>query len=179
MAVSTNLRPIVSVLKKDSRYKRLKETFNSIPIFRMPVDQYIKEVESIHKLREIRRLNTSDPSFIDKVIKANVSDQGHRSRLTEIQMGCIKYISTLQNAIDSLRQHLLLTYSTELRSLKTKEERLGVVNIALRTFIRAIENVMQLKELSQLVVFDIDKASWSLRLTVDAIKSTTKPEVHI
>ena len=179
MAVTRDIKPIVSAMKKDKRYKRLKEAFDTLPIYQMKIEALNTELETLHKMREIRRLNTEDPHFVDLLIKANTQDQSTRGRATEIMMACVRVGDKLTHAVKLLRDHLLLTYSDDLRSYRTKEERIQVVSIVLQPFEKYITNVSSLRESAQMVVQDIDKGNFSMNLTVRALEMHVARERRI
>ena len=179
MTVSRDLKPILRAMRSDPRYKRLKNSFDTLPVYQIAVDVMLEEIGTIHQMREIRRLNTSEPDFIDKLIKANTSDQAHRGRLTEIMMTCLKASQTLEQACTAMRQYFLTTYTNELRSFRTKEERVYIVDMALAQFKKYINQVGVLRETAKLVIEDIDKGSWSLRMTVQAMQIDRKYESNI
>jgi hypothetical protein len=166
----------VQKLKKNKKYITLKDLFNDMPIYDMPLDKLMEEVETLHKQRKIRRLDSTDHLFLDKVVEANVQDQSVRARITEIMLLCLKASSSLSTAIEALQYHLLLEYGEELKSFRTKEERLRLVQISLKPFKEYIENVNILKDMCLLVVSDIDKAAWSLSKNIDAMKIGTNKE---
>lgn len=178
MAV-TSLKPLISAMRKDVRYKRLRSSFDTLPVYQLPIDDLVKEVETLHRMREIRRLNAADPHFVDNIIKANTGDQSIRGRLTEIIMTCVKATSSLTDAVDALRYHLLNTFTNELRSYRTKDERVQVVNAVLVNFTKYTQRIAVLKEIAQMVVSDIDKGAWALRSSVEALKLHVSRESNI
>lgn len=172
----TDVSAIVKELRKDERYKRLKNAFDTAPIYQISVSKLLTEIDSLQALRKVRRLNSSDPKFVDRVIEANLYEQVARSRLTEIMMSCIRVQSTLNSAIESLKAYYLTSHSLTLKSVRTKEERLQVINVVLSVFIKYVNKISMLKESANLVISDIDKTSWNLRLIIDAVKISHKPE---
>jgi hypothetical protein len=179
MAVTRSLKPLILAMRRDARYKRLKGSFDTLPMYQLSTDELVKEVETLHQMREIRRLNSADPHFVDNLIKANTSDQSIRGRLTEIIMTCVKATSSLDDAVDALRYHLLMTFTDELRSYRTKDERVQVVNMVLVNFTKYTQRIAVLKEITQMVVADIDKGAWALRSSVEALKLHTNRESNI
>ncbi len=177
--VKRSLTMIVKEMRKDERYKRLRGSFDSLPMYQLPVDDYVKEVETLHQMRLIRRLNSTEPKFVDELIKANTNDQSIRGRLTEIVMQCVKASSSLSDAVDAMRYHLLISYGDELKSIRTKEERVQIVNMALITFTKYTQKIDVLKEMAQMVVVDIDKGAWALRSSIEALKLHTNREQNL
>jgi hypothetical protein len=176
MAIKKDLKPVIHKLKQDSRFKKLKNVFDSLPVYQIPIDTLMTEVESAHKMRSVRRLSTSSSDFMQAVVDANIFDQTQRSRMAEIQMTCLKATNKLQSAITALKDHLILAYAEELKVVRTKEERTMIVNAALRDFNKYIDRVSILREMTQIVISDIDKAGWSLSRTIDALSVLNKPE---
>ncbi len=177
--VTRSLKPLIQAMKKDPKYKRLRGSFDTLPVYQLPTDTLITEVETQHKLREIRRLNSADPGFVDALIKANTNDQAIRGRVTEIVMACVKATSSLDDAVEALRYHLLMTFTDELKSFRTKDERVQVVNMVLMPFTKYTQKIAVLKEVAQLVVSDIDKGAWALRSSIEALKLHVSREQNI
>lgn len=174
-----DLKPIRDKLRNDKRCKRLHHLFTEMPVYKIPVDKLIKEVESIHATRSVRFLKTDDAKYIERVVEACVRDQSQRSRLTEIIMKCHLAEKTLSEALDKLREYLLMTYGQELGFVRTKEERGAVVRMALAPFHKFVHDVTTLKELCELVISDIDKAAWALKMQVSAYELHNRPERNI
>lgn len=173
MSVTRDLKPVLRAMRKDKRYKRLKDAFDTMPLFQLPVDKLADEIETIHKTRSIRIIDVSDPKFVDNLIKANVHDQSARGRLTEIMMQAVRVTSKLEKALKTMRFHLLLTFNNELRGYRTKEERLQIVEMVLKTFTDYIDDMASLRESAQLCVKDIDQGNFSIDKTIRML------EMHI
>lgn len=170
MAVTRDIHAIIKAMKKDKRYKRLKESFDTLPIYQLKIESLNSELANLHKIREIRRLNTGDPGFVDALIRANNQDVSTRGRASEIMMECVRIIDKLGYAVKLLQDHLLITYTDELRSYRTKEERLQVIRTVLRPFDKYINDASSLKEVSQIVIMDIDKDNFASNLTMRALE---------
>lgn len=170
MTVTRSLKPIILMMQADPKYKRLRNSFDAAETYRIPFDELQKEIETLHKMREIRRLNTDDPAFVDQLIKANTNDQSIRGRLTEILMRCVRAHASLSSAVEALKHYLLLSHSDALKTYRTKEERNYIVVMALMPFVRYTDRVAALKESAQLVISDVDKGNWSIRTSIDALK---------
>lgn len=155
-------------LRADPRCKRLKTLFSDLPIYKIPTDALIKEIEEIHKTRSIRYLTQNSPRFIESIVDASLRDQAERSRCAEISMQCYKAEATLKDSIDKLRDYLLMTYSSELSFVRTKDERTKVINMALAPFISFLDRVALVRNLCATVIDDVDKGAWTLRLMVQA-----------
>lgn len=162
------LRPLRDKLRNDSRCMRLKTLFQELPLYQIPLDTYMDEIDQIHKGRGIRFLAQSSPRFIESVVDASLQDQANRSRLTEIAMHCYKAENTLNEALTNLKTYLLMAYAADLGFIRTKDERLQVVNMALAPFQSFMAEVAKVRALANMVIDDVDKAAWSLQRLIAA-----------
>lgn len=179
MAVTRDLAPIIKAMKKDKKFKRLKEAFETLPVYQIPVEKWADEIENIHKTRLIRILDSENPKFHDEIVRANIHDQSARGRLTAIMMRCVRATVKLEKALKTLRYHLLLSYSDELRGYRTKEERQQVVELALQPFEHFINDASMLRESATLCVKDIDQGNFSLDKTLRVLEMHTQRERNI
>ena len=177
--IRKNLTDVIRVLRRDERYQRLKNLFDTSPQYRLPIDHLSDEVLTLHKTRAIRRLNSLDPNIVDSVVKAITVDQANRSRLTEISITCLSAKTSLEDALDALRYHLLAAYEEDLRQFRTKDERMVVMDMTFRQFRKYIMRVDVLRASTELVVQDIDKGAWAVRALIDALKIHAAREVNI
>jgi hypothetical protein len=166
-------------MKRDKRYKRLKEAFDTLPIYQLKIGALNDELANLHKIREIRRLNVADPAFVDALIKANLQEMSTRGRASEIMMECVRVVSKLGRAVKSLQEHFLITYQSDLRSFRTKEERLQIVGMVLRPFEKYISDAEALKEVAQLIVTDIDKDNFTMDKILRALEMHVAKERKI
>ncbi len=165
-----DLRPLRDKLRADRRCARLLTLFHELPMYQLDAESLIKEIEQIHKARAVRFLTQSSPRFIEAVVDASLMDQANRSRLAEISMACYKAESTLNEALVPLKSYLLMTYSPDFSGVRTKDERVQIINMALAPFTRFLDRVTKTKALAGMVIDDIDRAAWSLRGHVEAMK---------
>jgi FtsZ-binding cell division protein ZapB len=179
MAVIRDLTPILKAMRRDKKYKRLKEAFDTLPLYQMPIEKLADEIETLHKTRSIRYLNVDTPQFVDTIVKANTQDQSVRGRLTEILMMSVRVTGKLEAALKTLRFHLLISFTDELKSYRTKEERLQIVDMVLQPFTKYIANIEMLRESAQLCVKDIDQGNFSLDKTLRSLEMHTSREKRI
>ncbi len=156
-------------LREDARCKRLKALFTELPIYQIPTEDLIKEVEQIHKARSIRFLTQASPRFIEAIVDASLMESANRSRCAEISMKCYKAEATLKDALEPLREYLLLTYGPDLSFVRTKDERLQVINMALAPFIKFMNRIALVRGLCDIVVKDIDQGAFTLQRSVAAL----------
>ena len=170
---------IRKLIKADKRYKRIKENFETLPVYNMAIDQHNKDLDMYHKSRPVRLLNPDSPKFMDKLVRASVDDQAYRSRIIAIQKDCIRSQLTLEATVKAFTDYVLLEYSEELKGLRTKEERLMIVRTTLAPFERHIMRVTALKQCCELVIKDIDQAAWSLKLLVSTLEIHSRREMTV
>jgi hypothetical protein len=167
-------------IKRNPRFTRLKDSFDSLPMYRLPLENLEKEVETYHKARSIQRLNSRSSDFIDAVIEAVTTDISTRGRLTFIALQCVKSSKSLELAVSLLSDYILSNYGDKIKTFaSTISERQKIVDGALREFKEYIYKVESLKAQVDLVVADIDKNSFQMRLIVDAFRVDRKPETRL
>ena len=155
-------------LRADKRCQRLMTLFQELPVYQIPIEDDLKEIEQIHKTRNIRFLSQASPRFIEAIVDASILDQSNRSRLVEISMRCFRAETSLNAALDPLRTYLLSKYAAYFRSIRTREERRQVLDMALAPFLKFIGRTTEVRGLADMVIADIDKGAWSLKLLVSA-----------
>lgn len=171
-----NIKPVVDRIKEDARCKRLVNSFETAHLFKIPFEELSSEIFTIHKTRSIRFLNRNDGRFIENLVDASIRDQANRSRLAEISMQCFKAQSSLEDAIEKLREYLVLTYGPDISFVRTKEERKHVVELALSRPLSFVKSCIRLRTLADTVIADIDKGGWSLKLQLSAVELMNRPE---
>lgn len=180
MAVTRDLKPVLKAMRKDPKYKRLKAAFDSAPMFQLPIERLADEIETLHKTRLIRILDPSaEGKFADDIIRANTQDQSVRGRLTEIMVQANRVVYKLKKALKTMRFHLSLTFTDELRSFRTIEERRQVIEMVLRVFEDYINDMDMLRESATLVVTDIDKGNFSLDKTIKVLEMHVSRERRV
>jgi hypothetical protein len=179
MAVTRDLKPVLKAMRKDKKYKRLKEAFESAPIFQLPVERLADEIETLHKTRLIRILNTEEAGFVDNIVKANTQDQSVRGRLTEMMVQSNRVVRKLEKALKTMRFHMMVTFTDELRSFRTVEERRQIIEMVLRPFTDYINDMEMLAASATLVVTDIDKGNFSLSRTISVLEMHTARERRV
>lgn len=164
-------------IRKDAKYIRLREAFETLPQFQLPIEEMHKEIHTTHKTRSIRRLNTHAKDFIDKVVEAAAGDINARGRLTEIMVVSLKASRQLNIAIETLSDYLVSKYGDRLRRIaSTKGERDKFIETLLRDFIVYSKKADTLRESAALVITDIDKDGYGLRVIVDTMRINNKYE---
>jgi hypothetical protein len=163
-------------MARDKRYARLKTAFDTLPMFNLPADDLLDEVKNLNTMRMVRRLNSTSPDFVDRIIKAALHDQATRSRLTEILTDCLRAKRTLETALDSFTEYALVRYTSTLSSCRTKADKEALVRLFMSDWYDYLNSMMTLYSTTQLVVEDLDKSAWTIKNIIDACKLIYAPE---
>ena len=170
-------RELRKLIRADKKYIRLRQAFETLPQFQLPIEDMHKDILTTHKTRTIRRLNTRANDFIDKVVEAAAGDINSRGRLTEIMVVSLKASRQLKLAIETLSDYLVSQYGDRLRRIaSTKGERDKFIETLLRDFINYVAKADTLREAAAMVIADIDKDGYGLRVIVDTLRITNKYE---
>lgn len=170
-----SLRHLKLKIEKDKKYKMLKATLTKAST-QFDAAALRKEIETLHSARVVRRLNPSNPKFINKVIAANTEDIGVRSRLAEILLRCAGITGSIVKAIDAFKSHCELKYSKTLGSFRTKSERESALDSCLSDIYEYLSDLELIENLANIVIKDVDQAGFGLKRNVDAIGLHFVPE---
>ena len=165
-----DLKPIITELRTNLKYQRLKESVATLPIFRLPHAEHEKELLRIHKTREVRILSPQSPKFMEAFLSASIRDMAQRSRVSEIRMETGRCLKTLKVAVDALRDYLYVSYSQRLSFVRTKEERMMVLDIILRPFLDRMADCERVLDMCDIITADIDKAGFALKTAAEVVK---------
>lgn len=178
MSSKEQLAAIRRRVKKDPKVKRFQEAFDTNPAFSLPFSTLHEELSSMHTTRMTRSLRRGKNSinFTRNIVDAMLQDQAVRSRCTEILGECVKINNGMKTTLQHLRDYLLVEHSAILRTLPTQAERKSFIEYVLRSFYEYLQNIDTLQEHCRIVIEDIDKAGYSHKNTIEAIKILVKPE---
>jgi hypothetical protein len=175
-----SLQALQLKVQKNKKYRTLMETFKNNRLFNLKLDKLQEEILTLHTARQVKNLInfTQDGSskLIDQVVKANIIDQGQRSRLTEIMLGCKRASCAVEDSIKIFKDYALIKWDAELRAFKTKGERENAIKICLHDMLEYQAAADTVFELSKLVVNDIDQAGFALKRIIDAVSLHHTPE---
>ena len=175
----TEVQALISKIEKDKKLLRLEESFENNNYFQIPVKALKNEIESSHRMRPIRTLKAQGPDFAARVIDSLLADQAMRSRMAEINLQAFRVEKNLESGVKAARDYIVIKYANDLNIYKTKEERMRVIDMVLEKYISYIDKVNGLQAMTRLIIDDIDKASWAMKATIEAIKLISKPEATI
>lgn len=177
--VPAEIRTLIKKLENDSRVLRMHENFSKFDFYNLPIKELKSEIQTLHTTRSMRTLKLTDADFHNSIIEASLHDQAIRSRLTEISLQTYRAEKSLIQTMAALKDYLVVNYSDALAVLKTKEERLRVIDVILSDFAKYAEHAAMIQNMATLIVKDIDQASWSIKSTIEVLKMWSLKEKTI
>lgn len=180
MICNLTLEDLQRKIQRNKKYKRMLEAFQTHKLYNIPLKRYTQEVETIHISRNTRTLinfcDNGSARLVDELIRANLQDQGNRSRLTEIHIQCVRASAALTESLKKFKDYALLKYEPYLRKIKTKGERASFLDTVLEDFYTYIYECELVINLASIVIKDIDQTGWSLERTIKALSLNYTPE---
>lgn len=160
-------------LNNDKRMKKLHDNFANLPQYQLNLKELYDEIESLHKIRKTRTLNSKSKSLTQDLIKGMLDDGATRSRIIEILIVCVKTIHQLEDTLTDLEGYLLMEYGSSIYGIKTKAERSQFIEAhVFRQFRQYITRLNIVKTTAEFVVGDIDKFAYTYRNLIEAAKIT-------
>lgn len=158
-----------------ARYKRIIERARAECAYSRLMD----EVTRLHQSRTCRTLLVSSQITADDLIRANLEDMSHRSRLVEIKVNNSRVHRRLSIALDTTASHITHNCSALLTGVgvgKTKTERASFVELVLADGWGLLEKIDKIDYAASQVIDDIDKGSWNYRNLVQLLSLTMQRE---
>ncbi|SBV38470.1 hypothetical protein BN7874_265 [Phage NCTB] len=172
--MSAEISKIRKILKSDTRYKRLKSTFDTSDLFQLPFDDLKDELKTLHRMRKIHKLKVGHPNFVQHLSEAAIRDTTNRHRYSEILVSCTEANTSLAKMIESFESYFLIKYAHELKPLRTKEERKNFIKAVMDKMHRYLDDTDELIKITRILIEDIDKASFTVKHLVDAFTIISK-----
>lgn len=173
------MRELRSKIKKDEQYKKFASIIK-MNIERINVTALMDEIRDIAELRTKTSLAfCAKNELLKNLMEENLKAQAYRSRLSEICVQSSRITAKINIACEKLRDYINVTYSEEIKVIgRTKEERNVVVNSLLHQAAEFTSGLESAVEMAEIVIADIDKQHYSLKLTLDALNLHVNKE-HI
>lgn len=168
------VRSVKDKIKADDLYEKLMNIYDLSKKF-VDCATVTQEIEMAHAARSVRHLNGAKAT---KLVKASQLDQATRSRAVELMMHTIKTLNPLDLAYRHCVQGLIVKYSKSIPAT-SKADKQSYVEFILQPVSRRIEELERIQELAELVISDIDKAAWSLSLSMNSITLGSKREMQL
>jgi len=161
----------------DKKYRRHRKMLTD-GVYSLDLRAFRDELESMHAVRKVRFLNlASTHDAQTMLVEAAEQNCANRSRAVEILMQIQRVNSQLDIFMEAMNDYLSSTYSPLLLSeYRTKGERQQAVNSMLAVFVKKQREGESVKEIAELLVADIDAASWTLTRLVSILELNAKVE---
>ena len=140
--------------------------------YNLNTEKYIKELQSLHITRKVRLLNSEEiVKNIALLVEALTQNQSVRSRVVEIKMDCVRVSIKLSTKKESLVNYILVKYREELKAIKgTQTDRNAYVQELFNFTTATSSRVKVLQDFCDILLNDIDQASWCLKSVIDCMK---------
>jgi len=138
----------------------------------LDTDKFIKELRSVHITRKVRLLNSEEiVKNVVNLIDALAQNQAVRSRVVEIKMDCVRVSTKLKFKKESLINYIQVKYKEPLKSIKgTQADRNAYLNELFSFTTLTFSRLQVLQEFCDILLNDIDQASWCLKSIIDCVK---------
>lgn len=178
MSSKEQLAAIRRRVKKDKKYRRFNDLFESNPNFAMPFEDLHEELTALHTTRKTRHLRRrkNSMSFGHDLVDGMLQDQAARSRATEILAQCVKVTDGMKEMLTNLRDYLSVEYSSMLKVIGTVAERKAFIENVMRPFYQFLNQIETLQQHCNLLITDIDKANYTYKNLVEVLKVLVRPE---
>lgn len=166
-----NIKEIQSQIKKDKHFKKFSSIINTHIEHTNPMN-LIDEIRDISEIRtKTSVLYTSQKSdLLKSILEENLKAQAYRSRLAEICIQCTRIVAKIKSASEKLKDYIHVNYNESIQECgRTKEERAMVVNSLLYEANAYINRISSVVEMAEILISDIDKQHYSLKLSIDAL----------
>lgn len=167
------MKALKAALRKDALWLR----FTAIIKSASPPEfiGYPEELMQLHRTRGVRVLGLRAMPTGKKIADAALRDQAVRSRCVEISMSVIHQRNFLVSSIETISAYLIANF--DLSSIaRSVTDRKAVVSSLVSDAQKKIDDMNSTIELANLVINDVDKASWALKSTVEALSIATARE---
>lgn len=166
-------------IQSDEKYAKFITTIRTNKQ-RINVNVLMDEIRDISEIRAKSSLAFAPKEkLLQALLEENLKAQAYRSRLAEICVQSNRIISKLEIAVSKMKDHINVNYYEEIKSLgRTKEERNYVIVSLLGEATQYIDSLKDMIKMAEIVIMDIDKQHYSLKLTLDALNLHVSKE-HI
>jgi hypothetical protein len=139
-------------------------------------ETWLEEVIKLHKARGVRLL--SSKSGARKLSEAGLQDQSYRSRCIEIILLITRNRNYLASVLFGIQRYIESEYQSQLSKMgiRTKTGQRALINLLTQRAQESVDHLDSLLEMVNLVVEDLDKASWAVKNALAALEITTKRE---
>lgn len=160
---------IITKIRDTKDYATFKKMVTNVSS-KVNVDKDQEEALAMHAGRTSRRMHGKKQYSPKSLIDAALNDLACRSRLVELRVRASIEASLLHDAIKAVRHYITNEFDDELSVYKTVDQRKAVVDRAIKRALEVESEIVALVELLDTLIGDIDKASYQLKVMVEALK---------
>lgn len=174
--MSTPVGALRKALKSDARWSRFYQVYTHA--YRPEFDTYIEEIQRLHSVRSTRVLGaTAAPTGL-KIADAAMRDQSSRSRCVEICMIIARERNHLAITMNTVQSYIEVEYNSLLQEcgIKTISEKRNIIVSLFGAAQRKLDRLDTIPEIANMVIDDVDKASWTLKTLVASLEIATARE---
>lgn len=161
------------IIRQDPQYKKFKKLLNTT-MSDIDIDMLIKELSTLHISRVSPKLKTQVVirDSVNELVNSSVDEIGTRSRCTTIKMTALQAKLNIDEYYRHLSKYLLSKHGAALKKSgdTTLTAQKATVDVYLRLFIEARNSLENLMKLVDIVLEDIDQASFGLSRIKDVIE---------
>jgi hypothetical protein len=171
----TPIQRLKLLLKKDESWAKFRRQMSALwqPEFETQID----EIKTLHLSRSVRSLNKNFPTA-KRIAEAAAQDQSVRSRCTEITINAVVVRNNMHVGMTTIQKYLETRYFDTLKSYGVHgvNDRKNLISALINPYQRKYDRVCTLIEISDLVIADLEAASWMIKHTVEALSVAMRRE---
>lgn len=166
-------------LKTDEKWARFQSVFKNA--YRPEFDSFIPMIQQLHSTRSLRVLGAQAAPSGAKIADAALRDQSTRSRCVEICMIVARERNHLAATMNTIQSYLEAEYGSLLsqHGARSMTEKRGLIESLFGPAQRKLERLDTIPEIAEMVIKDVDQASWMLKTLVTALEIATAREKSI
>jgi hypothetical protein len=158
----------LKIIKNDDVFIRYQDIVATIDK-RIDTSKITNEAKLLHAERKSRTLKGTRPTN-DQLYEAVARDLAVRSRLTELKLNLTVESDNLATAQTTIAAHLRVSYAEFMTEYKTQEDKKVLLRRVLRKGTELLERINSVSDQLDLLIKDIDQASFSLSHLVSLFK---------
>lgn len=158
-------------ISKDDKLVAFRTAFDNGE-YNLNTEKYLKELRTLHITRNVRLLNREEIlKNLSVLIEALAQNQSVRCRVVEIKMDCVRASTKLKFKKESLYNYISVKYREELKLIKgTQSDRTAFIQELFQFISPTVTNLQVLQDFCDILINDIDQASWCLKSIIDCMK---------
>ena len=115
-------------------------------------------------------------SSLTVLLESTTQEVAIRSRVTTIKMSSLRTLLALENIIAPLRKYIISTYGHEMKNqgYTTVSAQKSYVDNIMKLFLQLQTEIDYLMKVSDLVLGDVDSASWALKRVQEVLEQSSR-----